>query len=30
LAFEAIIREHPEAVVLTDPFTLSQRAQLGV
>jgi putative ABC transport system substrate-binding protein len=28
LAFEAIIREHPEAVVLTDPFTLSQRAQL--
>jgi putative tryptophan/tyrosine transport system substrate-binding protein len=28
VAFEAIIREHPEALVLSDPFTTSQRARI--
>jgi ABC-type uncharacterized transport system substrate-binding protein len=27
-AFEAIVREHPEALVLSDPFTTSQRARI--
>jgi len=27
-AFEAIAREHPEALILTDPFTISQRARI--
>ena len=28
VAFEAIVREHPEALVLSDPFTTSQRARI--
>jgi putative ABC transport system substrate-binding protein len=28
VAFEAVVREHPEALVLSDPFTLSQRARI--
>jgi len=28
VAFEAIVREHPEALVLSDPFTFSQRARI--
>ena len=28
VAFEAIAREHPEALVLADPFTLGQRARI--
>jgi putative ABC transport system substrate-binding protein len=28
MAFETIVREHPEALVLTDPFTMSQRARI--
>ena len=28
VAFEAVIREHPEALVLSDPFTTSQRAHI--
>jgi putative ABC transport system substrate-binding protein len=27
-AFEAIAREHPEALVLADPFTVGQRARI--
>jgi len=28
MAFETIVREHPEALVLADPFTLNQRARI--
>ena len=28
MAFETIVREHPEALVLADPFTVSQRARI--
>ena len=28
VAFDAVVREHPQALVLSDPFTLSQRARI--